>query len=380
MIRYRIARKEGLCAQLATASQVEGKIIIWCRSHGIYSVWRTLRPSCWIKLRFSCLIPQTSNSEGSDKISLTERLPPLTALRAFEAAARHMSFAKAAEELYVTPAALSYQIKSLETDMSQPLFRRLNRAVELTEAGRALAPGVAEGFEALRAAVRQAHRVNESRPFSVTAGPAFTAKWLAPRIYRFVEQHPDIEIRFTASLKRMNFDTDDVDAAIRFSRIDEEPGCYVETLVEELMTPLCTPEIAAQLKTPSDLQNFRLVHDESLSFMAEPPNWGFWLSAVGVEFDWNHGPRFSNADQVLGAAVGGGGVALGRLSLAADDMTAGRLVAPFDLAIDTGAHFNFVCLEGHETRREEAAFLAWMREELAGEGAYGEGMRIITVS
>lgn len=313
-------------------------------------------------------------------MTLTDRLPPLTALRAFEAAARHMSFAKAAEELYVTPAALSYQIKSLEAALEQPLFRRLNRAVELTEAGTALAPGVTEGFEALRAAVRNMNRLNASRPFSVTAGPAFTAKWLAPRIYRFVEQHPDIEIRFIASLKRMDFETDEVDAAIRFSRMDEEPGCYVETLVEELMTPLCSPEIAAQLSSPADLKNFRLVHDESLSFMAEPPNWGFWLNAVGVEFDWNHGPRFSNADQVLGAAVGGGGVALGRLSLAVDDITAGRLVAPFDLAIDTGAHFNFVCPEGHETRREQAAFLTWMREELAGESAFGEGLRIITVN
>ena len=313
-------------------------------------------------------------------MGLTDRLPPLTALRAFEAAARHMSFAKAAEELYVTPAALSYQIKNLETDLDQPLFRRLNRAVELTEAGKALAPGVTEAFESLRAAVRQVNALNAGRPFSVTAGPAFTAKWLAPRIYRFVEQHPDIEIRFTASLKRMNFDTDDVDAAIRFSRMDEEPGCYVETLVEELMAPLCTPEIAAQLDSPADLKNFRLVHDESLSFMAEPPNWGFWLNAVGVDFDWEHGPRFSNADQVLGAAVGGGGVALGRLSLAADDIAAGRLVAPFDLAIDTGAHFNFVCPEGDEVKPEQAAFLAWMREELAGESAYGEGMRIINIS
>lgn len=312
-------------------------------------------------------------------MSLTNRLPPLTALRAFEAAARHLSFAKAAEELYVTPAALSYQIKSLETDLDQQLFRRMNRAVELTEAGRALAPGVTEGFEALRAAVRQVHRLNASRPFSVTAGPAFTAKWLAPRIYRFVERHPDIEIRFTASLKRMNFETDDVDAAIRFSRIDEEPGCYVETLIEELMAPLCTPEIASKLKTPDDLRNFRLVHDESLSFMAQPPNWGYWLNAVGVDLDWAHGPRFSNADQVLGAAVGGGGVALGRMSLAVEDIEAGRLVAPFDLAIDTGAHFNFVCPEGHETRREQAAFLEWMREELTGEGAPGEGMRIINV-
>ena len=313
-------------------------------------------------------------------MSLTDRLPPLTALRAFEAAARHMSFAKAAEELYVTPAALSYQIKSLEADLGEPLFHRLNRAVELTEAGRALAPGVSEGFEALHAAVRNMKRLSATRPFSVTAGPAFTAKWLAPRIYRFVEQHPDIEIRFTASLKRMSFETDDVDAAIRFSRVDEEPGCYVETLIEELMAPLCTPEIAAQLNGPADLKNFHLVHDESLFFMAKPPNWGFWLSAAGVEFDWNHGPRFSNADQVLGAAVGGGGVALGRLSLAADDIAAGRLVAPFDLAIDTGAHFNFVCPEGQETGREQAAFLSWMRQELEGEGAINKGMRIITVT
>ena len=104
-------------------------------------------------------------------MSLTDRLPPLTALRAFEAAARHMSFAKAAEELYVTPAALSYQIKSLEADMGQPLFRRLNRAVELTEAGKALAPGITEGFEALRAAVRNVNRLNASRPFSVTLPP-----------------------------------------------------------------------------------------------------------------------------------------------------------------------------------------------------------------
>ncbi len=308
---------------------------------------------------------------------LTERLPPLTALRAFEAAARHLSFAKAAEELYVTPAALSYQIKSLETDLGVPLFRRLNRAVELTEAGRLLAPGVSQGFEALKAAVRNVNRLRESRGLVLTAGPAFTAKWLAPRIYRFVERRPDVEVRIVASLKKMEFDRDEVDAAIRFTRQGEEPGCYVETLIHELMTPVCAPSMAARLKAPGDLASVPLIHDDSLALMQKPPNWGDWLKAAGVEIDWRRGTRFSNADQTLEAAAAGGGVALGRLALAAGDLRSGRLVAPFDVAIDTGAHFNFVCPAGMETRPEFAALLSWLRDELAGESAPGEGMRVV---
>lgn len=307
----------------------------------------------------------------------SERLPPLTALRAFDAAARHMSFAKAAEELYVTPAALSYQIKSLETDLGVQLFRRLNRAVELTEAGRLLAPGVSDGFRALKAAVKNVGRMREGRGLVLTAGPAFTAKWLAPRIYRFVERRPDIEVRLVASLKKMDFERDEVDAAIRFSRLDEEPGCYVETLVHELLSPVCAPEMAGKLKSPEDLSGVPLLHDDSLSLMQRPPNWGDWLKAAGVEMNWRRGATFSNADHALAAAAAGGGIALGRLSLIAADLRAGKLVAPFDIAIDTGAHFNFVCPAGMETRPEYAALLEWLRDELAGEDAPGEGMRIV---
>lgn len=311
---------------------------------------------------------------------LTDRLPPLTALRAFEAAARHLSFAKAAEELYVTPAALSYQIKSLETDLGVPLFRRLNRAVELTEAGRLLAPGVTEGFEALKAAVRNLNRMREGRGLILTAGPAFTAKWLAPRIFRFVERRPDIEVRIVASLKKLDFERDEVDAAIRFTRQDEEPGCYVETLIEELLSPVCTPELAKKLKTPEDLRNAPLLHDDSMSVLSDPPTWGQWLNAAGVDMDWSKGPKFSNADHSINAAAEGGGVALGRLSLAASDLRSGRLVAPFDLAIDTGAHFNFVCPEGMETRADYAALLEWLRDELKDEGAPEEGMKIVRLT
>ncbi|MEM7546779.1 MAG: transcriptional regulator GcvA [Pseudomonadota bacterium] len=313
-------------------------------------------------------------------MALTERLPPLTALRAFEAAARHLSFAKAAEELYVTPAALSYQIKSLETDLGIPLFRRLNRAVELTEAGRMLAPGVSDGFASLKAAVRNVAKLRDGRGLILTAGPAFTSKWLAPRIFRFIERHPDIEVRIVASLKKLDFDRDEVDAAIRFTRQDEEPGCYTETLIHELMTPICSPEVAARLKRPEDLARFTFIHDESLSIMLRPPSWGDWLEVAGVNANWTKGPKFSNADHALDAAAEGGGVALGRLSLAANDIKAGRLCAPFDIAIDTGAHFNFVCPLGMEQRPDYVALLGWLRDELAGESAQEDGMRIVKLS
>ena len=123
---------------------------------------------------------------------MSDRLPPLTSLRAFEAAGRHLSFAQAAAELNVTPAALSFQIKSLEENLGQQVFRRLNRAVELTEAGRALLPGCTDGFEALRTAWRAAQRLNDTNTLTVTAGPAFTAKWLAPRLFDFAQAHPEI--------------------------------------------------------------------------------------------------------------------------------------------------------------------------------------------
>lgn len=312
-------------------------------------------------------------------MSLTERLPSLTALRAFEAAARHLSFAKAAEELHVTPAALSYQIKALEEEIGAPLFRRLNRAVELTTAGAAAAPGLTRAFDTMRDAVAECRRAaGQSEGLTVTAGPAFTAKWLAPRIYRFVEARPDIELRLVASLKKLDFRRDGVDAAIRFTRVDEEPGCYVETLIEELMTPICTPELAATLKTPADLAKARILHDDSLAIMESPPGWPDWLHAAGAtDLTLTRGPRFSNADHVLDAAVEGAGVALGRLSMAQGDLRSGRLVAPFPLAIDSGAHFNFVCPAGDETRADIAAFLGWLRAELAGEEPVEDGLTVV---
>lgn len=308
-----------------------------------------------------------------------DRLPPLTALRAFDAAARRMSFAQAAEELAVTPAALSYQIKHLEEHLGMPLFRRLNRAVELTEAGARLAPGVAEGFERLRAATRGLDALREDRGLTVTAGPAFTAKWLAPRVFSFVAAHPEVEVAIKASLRLMDFDRDGVDVAIRFG-LRDDPGHHSERLITERMAPMCAPALAPALRRPQDMAEATLIQDESLEPLGYVPEFSDWLRAAGVEdpedAQWRRGARFSNADHAISAATQGAGVVLGRFSMASAELRDGRLVLPFDLAIDPAAHTRFVCAKGDETRPSILAFRDWLRQEIADTLYRGDGVRV----
>lgn len=294
---------------------------------------------------------------------MTDRLPPLTALRAFDAAARHMSFSKAADELNVTPAALSFQIKAIEDHFGGLLFRRLNRAVELTEAGRALAPGAADGFQTLAAAWRAAQRTQDNRTLTVTAGPAFTAKWLAPRLYAFAQSHPDIELRFSASLKIMDFGRDNIDVAIRFG-YGPDPGVYSLPLAEEWVTPVMIPALAAQYPTAESLRDAPLIMDDSTTFLDPPADWNTWFSAMGVAPPIIQGPRFSQADHAVDAALAGVGVVLGRRALVIKDLAEGRLIAPYPTAIPTGARFRFICPEGAENRPQIAAFREWMLQEI----------------
>ncbi len=308
---------------------------------------------------------------------MPDRLPPLTALRAFEAAARHMSFAKAAEELFVTPAALSYQIKQLEEFFSTDLFRRLNRAVTLTEAGQALVPGVSAGFDNIRQAARAVHKLQDETDLTITAGPAFTAKWLAPRFFRFTERHPALELRFVASLRMLDFVRDGVDAAIRFGTGEDE-RLYNEVLAEEWLTPVCTPAIADQINEAGGrLAGQLLLHDESIDMLDPAPTWLAWGRVTGQEADWVHGPRFSNADHSIDVALEGNGVVLGRIVLVERYLASGRLVAPFRTAMQSGAQFRFVCPRGAETHERIAVLLSWMREEMSGLEAFREGMRFV---
>ncbi len=307
---------------------------------------------------------------------MTNSLPPLTALRAFDAAARHMSFAQAAAELNVTPAALSFQIKSLEEHLGAPLFRRLNRAVELTEAGAALAPGAEEGFRTLAMAWRAAERTQDNQTLTVTAGPAFTAKWLAPRLYEFAQAHPEIELRFAASLNRMDFNRDNVDVAIRFGNRPSS-GLFALPLAEEWVMPVMTPELAARFPTVESLTKAPIIFDDSIAFLEPTVDWTAWFAAMGVDFTPTHGPRFSQSDHAIDAALAGVGVVLGRRALVVKDINEGRLVAPFPTALATGAGFTFLCPEGQEDRPQIAAFRAWILKEVEKTMHITEGLTIL---
>lgn len=307
---------------------------------------------------------------------MPSRLPPLTALRAFDAAARHMSFAQAAAELNVTPAALSFQIKSLEEHLGAPLFRRLNRAVELTDAGNALSQGAAEGFQTLATAWRAAQRTQDTQTLTVTAGPAFTAKWLAPRLYQFAQAHPEVELRFAASLQITDLTRDNVDVAIRFGKA-ATPDLYALPLAEEWIMPVMTPALAAQYPTVESLQSAPIIFDDSIDFLEPPLGWPQWFAAMGKPFSPSHGPRFSQADHALDAAMAGVGVVLGRRALVVKDLAEGRLIAPFPTALATGAGFSFLCNKGMETRPQIAVFRDWILEEIGKTAHITEGLTIL---
>ena len=307
---------------------------------------------------------------------MSDRLPPLTALRAFDAAARHMSFQAAAAELNVTPAALSFQIKSLEEHFGGPLFRRLNRAVELTEAGRALAPGCARGFRELSTAWQTARRLSETNTLTVTAGPALTAKWLAPRLYDFARAHPEIDLRFSASLQILDLASAGIDIAIRFSQ-DIDDGYYSIPVRKEWMTPVMTPDLALRFPTPESLTGAPLIFDDSLAALKNPPGWRQWFEAMGIDHAPVHGPRFSNADHAIDAAAAGMGVVLGRRAIILQDLREGRLVAPFKTALEIDARFRFVCMKGTETRPSIAAFRDWFFSEIEKTAHISDDFRIV---
>lgn len=309
---------------------------------------------------------------------MSDRLPPLTALRAFDAAARHMSFAKAADELNVTPAALSFQIKTLEEHLGEKLFHRLNRAVELTEAGRTLAPGVADGFSTLTDAWSATRRLQDHSTLTVTAGPGLTAKWLAPRLYDFARSHPDIDLRFSASLRMVDLKREDVDVAIRFGEKDPE-DLYSQAAPNDWLTPVMTPELAAKYTTPEAITEAPLIIDESLTFLTQPPCWSHWFRAVGIDFSPEHGTRFSGADHVVDAAVAGLGVALARRPVIIKDLEDGRLVAPFPVGVEVAACFRFLCLKSVQDQPRIVAFRNWMFEEIEKTSPMFDGFRIVAL-
>jgi LysR family glycine cleavage system transcriptional activator len=260
------------------------------------------------------------------------RLPPLNTLRAFEAAARHLSFSAAAAELRVTPAAISHQIKALEDDLGVKLFRRLNREVRLTDAGQACLPGLRDGFDRIAEAIAHVHRQDASGVLTVSSSPALAAKWLVPRLEKFHARNPDIDLRVDASMALVDFAREDVHIGLRYGR-GRYPGLHTELLLHTEVFPVCSPALLGAphpLRQPADLRDHNLIHDETNALDPSCPDWAMWLRAAGVTgVDPTRGLRFNQVALAIDAAIAGRGVVLTRNVYAADDLRAGRLVRPF---------------------------------------------------
>jgi LysR family transcriptional regulator, glycine cleavage system transcriptional activator len=298
-------------------------------------------------------------------------MPPLTALRAFEAAARHLSLTRAATELHVTAGALSHQIRGLEELLGVKLFERRVRAIALTAAGKLLYPGLQTGFARIREAVDGLDRSGRDRVLVISAPPGFTAKWLVPRLYRFTGANPDIDVRSSSSTGYADFTTDGVDVAVRNlplgTRID--PTLASDKLIELAVVPVCSPRLLAThgpVTEPADVLRLPLIHDDTLTHLPDYPTWATWFAAAGLgEVDVHRGLHFNTTDHALDAAGEGAGVLLAHDLPSYDDLRTGRLVMPVRLVLPTGRAYHFVCLKGRSERPHVQAFRAWVKQEIA---------------
>lgn len=295
---------------------------------------------------------------------MTERLPSLNALRAFEAAARHLSFSKAADEMNVTKAAVSHQVKALEEDLGMPLFRRMNRALVLTAAGQSLLPPISEALGLMAAAVKRLHQQDKAGVLTITTIDSFAAGWLVPRLGRFRKEHPSIDVRIATSDERVDFMRENVDLAIRYGA-GKWPGVSAERLMTEEAFPVCSPELQRQgppLENPADLKHHTLLHDD----MRE--DWRMWLMAVDApDVDASKGPGYHHSNLVIQAAEQGDGVALARSVLVEHALAAGRLVKPFNISIPIEYAYYLVCPPANLSRPKIKAFRTWLLREARGD-------------
>ena len=298
-------------------------------------------------------------------------MPPLSALRAFEAAARHLSLTKAAAELNVSPGAVSHQIRGLEALLGVALFERRVRAIVLTASGKLLYPGLQTGFVHIREAVSALRQSDNARVLVVSTPPGLTAKWLAARLYRFAGAHPEIDTRISSSLDNANFTTDGVDLAIRNMPDDPppDPALDMEKLVSLSLVPVCSPkliEMSGPLNTAELLAQAPLIHDDTLVPRARGPTWTDWFAAAGLDHvEIARSLSFNSADHALDAAGEGAGVLLVTDILAYDLVHSGRLVIPVRLVLRSSRAYFLVRPKRTRERPPVRAFIDWLKQEFA---------------
>ena len=293
------------------------------------------------------------------------RLPPLNALRAFETAARHMNFSRAADELSVTPGAVSQQIQNLEDYVGAPLFKRTPKGLLLTDAAQTALPALREAFDRLGEAASLLTAAVDGRRVTVSAAPSFAAKWLVPRLGRFEAAHPEVDVWLSAGMELVDFASGEVDVAIRYGS-GRYPGLEVQRLMSETVIPVASPELLAERArdSPEDLAHHVLLHDGSPDADESCPDWQMWLTARGIRgVDGARGPRFNQSSLVIEAAMNGRGVALAKRALAQADIDAGRLIAPLQIATAVDFAYYVVHPKAKGRLSQVKAFVKWLGEE-----------------
>ncbi len=293
---------------------------------------------------------------------MARRLPSLNALRAFEVAARHESFTRAAGELNVTQGAVSHQVKALEEELGLRLFRRERQRLIITEAGKAYLETVRDAFDRIAHGTERLLQRQKSGVLTVSTSHNFAAKWLVHRLGRFAEANPGIDLRIGATAQHVDFAREDVDVAIRHGD-GSWPGLHVSRLCEEELFPVCSPALMkgrGALRSPADLARHTLLHID------EQYDWAKWLEAARVrDVDPRRGPVFSQRSMAIDAAIDGQGVTLGRTALCAWDVLTGRLVRPFDFALKVPYAYWIVCPKANADVPKIAAFRGWLLSEAA---------------
>lgn len=301
---------------------------------------------------------------------MASHFPGIRALRGFEAAGRHLNFSRAAAELGLTPAAISHQIKEIEEQLGVTLFSRTSRSMQLTVTGEILHGAATEALTSLERGVVRIRKIGYEKQLKVIASTSIAAKWLVPRISRFIQLYPDIDVRLDISSHLRDFAPGDVDVAIRWGQ-GTAPNLRSEKLFENAVFPVCSPrllESELSLNDPHDLLQHRLIHVSWSGQDVGRPDWRMWLHAAGItSFDQEAGTHFDESGPAIQAAIEGLGVALGDSSLVADDLAAGRLVRPFALSINSPAKFAYYVVSPTEVADSPmvSAFREWVLEEAA---------------
>lgn len=293
------------------------------------------------------------------------RLPPLLAVRAFEAAARHGGFQRAGEELHVSAGAVAHQVKQLENWLGVALFQRMPRGVVLTSAGQQYAQALRPLLEGLADASEAVRRRNDDHVVTVTSIPSFVARWLMPRLGRLRQRHPEIDMRVLASLHPVDLFREGVDVAIRLGH-GPYPGLKAEVLMEEWFSAVCSPgfrDSAPDLRTPVDLLRYPLLHDESEPLIPDEINWVRWLKNWGVTYKGAQRPSFSHTYLTLEAAANGQGVAVASEPLITEDLRSGKLVRLFEQRMLGPYRLHLLRLPGAEARPAVQAFCNWIKDE-----------------